>query len=277
MESLNDIVITRMEEYAIAFLGWLPDLVLGVLIAIASWWAGLWSKRAVLRAMQRLGGDEILWNYLSTVLRYGVMIVGYVTALKQAHFPVDALLTTFGISGVIIGLGARTSIANYFAGIMMLAARPFKQGDLIEFGPPAQIGRVTEVKMTYTGMVTLDNVNIIVPNSVMWRNKIVNFSTFDTRAIRVPMRLSYDLDIDWVEDLALGVLRRHEAVLDEPAAQFTVSDVTGDSVLVMLEAWSAVDTMKVFGDVITQMRKEFEAAGLAVVVPAKDIDLKREE
>ena len=277
MESLNDIVITRMEEYATALLGWLPDLMLGALIAIASWWASLWSKRAVLRAMQRLGGDEILWNYLSTVLRYGVMIVGYVTALKQAHFPVDALLTTFGISGVIIGLGARTSIANYFAGIMMLAARPFKQGDLIEFGPPAQIGRVTEVKMTYTGMVTLDNVNIIVPNSVMWRNKIVNFSTFDTRAIRVPMRLSYELDIDWVEDLALGVLQRHEAVLNEPAPTFTVSDVTGDSVLVMLEAWSAVDTMNIFGDVISQMRKEFETAGLAVVVPAKDIDLKREE
>ncbi len=277
MERLNDIVITRMEEYATALLGWLPDLMLGALIAIASWWAGLWSKRAVLRAMQRLGGDEILWNYLSTVLRYGVMIVGYVTALKQAHFPVDALLTTFGISGVIIGLGARTSIANYFAGIMMLAARPFKQGDLIEFGPPAQIGRVTEVKMTYTGMVTLDNVNIIVPNSVMWRNKIVNFSTFDTRAIRVPMRLSYELDIDWVEDLALGVLQRHEAVLNEPAPTFTVSDVTGDSVLVMLEAWSAVDTMNIFGDVISQMRKEFETAGLAVVVPAKDIDLKREE
>ncbi len=277
MGSLSDIVIMRMEEYAVAFLSWLPDLVLGVLIAMASWWAGLWCKRAVLRAMQRLGGDEILWNYLSTVLRYSVMIVGYVTALKQAHFPVDALLTTFGISGVIIGLGARTSIANYFAGIMMLAARPFKQGDLIEFGPPAQIGRVTEVKMTYTGMVTLDNVNIIVPNSVMWRNKIVNFSTFDTRAIRVPMRLAYDLDIDWVEDLALGVLRRHEAVLNEPAPNFTVSDVTGDSVLVMLEAWSAVDTMKIFGDVITQMRKEFETAGLAVAVPAKDIDLKREE
>jgi small conductance mechanosensitive channel len=277
MDSLNEMVVVRLEEYVLLFLNWLPDLLLGVLIGAASWWAGLWVKRTVLRAMHRLGGDEILWNYLSTVLRYGVVIVGYVTALKQARFPVDALLTTFGISGVIIGLGARTSIANYFSGIMMLAARPFKQGDLIEFGPPAQIGRVTEVKMTYTGMVTLDNVNIIVPNSVMWRNKIVNFSTFKTRAIRVPMRLSYDIDIDWVEDLALGVLKNHAAVLDDPAPTLVVSDVTGDSVLVMLEAWSQVETMNVFGDVITQMRKEFETAGLEVVLPAKDIDLKREE
>ncbi len=277
MEGLNEIVVNTSQDYVSAFLNWLPDLALAIAIAVASWWGGLWVKRSVIRTQQRLGGDEILWNYLSTVLRYAVVILGYVTALRQAHFPVDALLTTFGISGVIIGLGARTSIANYFAGIMMLAARPFKQGDLIEFGPPAQIGRVTEVKMTYTGLVTLDNVNIVVPNSVMWRNKIVNFSTFDTRAIRVPMRLSYDVDIDWVEDLALGVLKRHEAVLNDPPPTFTISDVTGDNVLAMLEAWSRVETMKVFGDVITQMRKEFEKAGLAVTVPAKDIDLKREE
>jgi small conductance mechanosensitive channel len=133
------------------------------------------------------------------------------------------------------------------------------------------------VKMTYTGMVTLDNVRIIVPNSVMWRNKIVNFSSLPQRAIRIPIGIPYDIDVDWVEDLALDVLHRHPAVLDEPPPRFTVADVTANDVKALLEAWSQVETMKIFGDVITQMRKEFTAAGLAVTVPAKDIDLKREE
>ena len=277
MTDMKEIFIAHFNAYANAFLGWLPDLALAVLIAWLGWRAGRWAKRLVDGATRRLEGDEILWDYLGTALRYAVVIIGYVTAFKQARFPVDALLTTFGISGVIIGFGARTSIANYFAGIMMLAARPFKQGDLIEFGPPAQIGRVTEVRMTYTGLVTLDNVRVVVPNSVMWRNKIVNFSSFDNRAIRISMKLSYETDVDWVEDLALGVLDRHEAVLNEPAPSFTVSDATSEHVLVLLEAWSQVETMKIFGDVITQMRQEFEKAGLEVTVPAKDIDLKREE
>ncbi|MFT5088154.1 MAG: small conductance mechanosensitive channel [Candidatus Latescibacterota bacterium] len=277
MDKIKSFLVSQAGEYTYSFLAWLPDLFTAFLIAVGAWWASLWVKRLVDRATRRLGGDEILWNYLSTATRYGVIVIGYVTALKQAHFPVDALLTTFGISGVIIGFGARTSIANYFSGIMMLAARPFKQGDLIEFGPPAQIGRVTEVKMTYTGLVTLDNVRVVVPNLVMWRNKIVNFSSFDTRAIRIPMRLSYETDVDWVEDLALGVLREHEAVLNEPPPSLTVSDATSEHILVLLEAWSQVETMKVFGDIITQMRKEFEQAGLEVAVPAKDIDLRREE
>ena len=255
----------------------LADLVLGLLIALASWLASRWVKRLVSRTAKRLGWDEILWGYFGTVLRYLTLIVGWVSALKKIGFPVEAVLTTFGISGIIIGLGARRSIANYFSGLMMLAARPFKQGDLIEFGPPPQVGRVTEVKMTYTGLVTLDNVRLVVPNMVIWRNKIVNFSSLGQRAIRIPIAVPYDVDVDWVADLALDVLAQHDQVLDDPAPSCTVSEVTAEDVKMMLVAWSDADNMNIFGEVVIRMRTAFETAGLAVTVPAAAIDLKREE
>lgn len=262
-------------------LAWLeafvPNLVAGVAIAAATVYFAGWVRRSVSRSAARLGWDQILWSYFGSALRWLIIGIGMTSALKQAGFPVDTLLTTFGISGVIIGLGARQAIANYFAGIMMLGARPFKQGDLIEFGPPPQVGRVTEVKMTYTGLVTLDNVRLIVPNSVMWRNKIVNFSSLQERAIRITLGIPYDVDVDWVRDLALSVLGQHEAVLDEPAPTFTVSDVTADRIKALLVAWSRVETMNVFGDVIAKMRAEFAIAALDVTVPVTDIDLKREE
>ena len=266
--------MTQLHQWLWRFV---PNLAAGVLIALFSWLLGRWTKRFIDRAARRMQGDVILWGYLGTALRYAVVAVGFTSALKTAGFPVEALLTTFGISGVIIGFGARASIANYFAGMMMLAARPFKQGDLIEFGPPPQIGRVTEVRMTYTGLVTLDNVRIVVPNMVIWRNKIVNFSSLETRAIRISLGMPYEVDVDWVKDIALDVLSRHDAVLNDPSPSFNVSDVTSADVKALLVAWSTVETMNVFGDVITQMRKDFETAGLKVTIPAKDIDLKREE
>ena len=219
--------------------GFLPDLLGGLVIAAATLYFAGWVRRALSRAAVRLGWDEILWSYFGSALRWLIIAVGMTSALKQVGFPVNALLTTFGISGVIIGLGARQAIANYFAGMMMLGARPFKQGDLIEFGPPPQVGRVTEVKMTYTGLVTLDNVRLIVPNSVMWRNKIVNFSSLEERAIRITLGMPYEVDVDWVRDLALSVLQEHDAVLDEPAPTFTVSDVTADRVKALLVAWQS--------------------------------------
>ena len=259
------------------FLNALPDMLKGLFIVVFAWLVSRLVKRLVTRAAKRMQWDTILWDYFGTVLRYLILIVGWVSGLKQAGFPLDAVLTTFGISGIIIGLGARRSIANYFSGLMMLAAKPFRQGDLIEFGPPPQIGRVTEVKMTYTGMVTLENVRLVVPNSVIWRNKIVNFSSLRQRAIRIPINVPYDVDVDWVADIALDVLTCHEEVLADPAPACTMSEVTADDLKMMLVAWSDADSMNLFGEVVIRMRAAFATAGLAVPVPATTIDLKREE
>jgi len=268
---------TNLESFLLWLQTFVPNLIKAILMAAAGWMVAHWVKRLIDSAAVRLRWDVILVGYLSTFLRYLIMIIVFTSALNTAGFPVGSLLATFGISGVIIGLGARQSISNYFFGIMLLSARPFKRGDLIEFGPPPQIGVVDEVKMTYTALDTVDNVRVVVPNSVIWRNKITNFSVHNARAIRIPLGIPYDVDVDWVRDIALDVLARHNAVLNEPAPHFTVSDVTAADVKALLVAWSGVDTMNVFGDVITQMRKEFETAGLAVTVPAKDVDLKREE
>jgi small conductance mechanosensitive channel len=268
-------------NYLQGFIQWLiefiPNFVKGFLIAVIGWFVARLAKSIIERTAARLGWDSILWGYLSTALRYLIMAIVFTSALKTAGFPVNSLLAAFGISGVIIGLGARQSIANYFFGIMMLAARPFKKGDLIEFGPPPQVALVHEVKMTYTAVDTLDNVRVIIPNSVIWRGKISNFSVHHVRAINITLSIPYAVDVDWVKDIALDVLRRHEAVLNEPAPRFTVSDVSAADVKALLVAWSSLETMNVFGDVITQMRKDFETAGLEVTIPAKDIDLKREE
>jgi small conductance mechanosensitive channel len=270
-----------LQQMVLEFFDWLfaflPNLGKALLIfLIGLYLAGL-LKRIVVRTGNRLRWDSTLAAYLGNTSRYVLIAVFLIAALNKAGFPVSSLLAAMGISGVIIGLGVRAEIANYFAGVMMLAARPFRQGDLIEFGPPPQIGIVREVCMTYTAFDTLDNVRIVVPNAVLWRNRIFNFSTHDRRAIRIPVTIPYDVNVDWVRDITLDVLTRHPAVLNDPVPAFTLADVTATDVRALLVAWSNVDSMNIFGDVITQMRKELAIAGLAVTVPGKDIDLKREE
>ena len=111
----------------------------------------------------------------------------------------------------------------------------------------------------------------------MWRTQITNFSSLDRRAIRIPIAVPYDVDMDWVEDLALDVLRSHEEVAADPAPRFTVSNVTPEEVRAQLVAWSRGGRMHAFGAIVTRMREAFEAAGMEVTVPAADVDLQREE
>jgi small-conductance mechanosensitive channel len=66
-------------------------------------------------------------------------------------------------------------------------------------------------------------------------------------------------------------------VLNDPSPKFTVSDVTTEKVKVLLVAWTAVESMTIFGSVLTELRNEFKTAGLEITVPAQEIDLRREE
>ena len=264
-------------EFVEWLLAFLPNLGKALLIFVVGLYLASLARRLVVRAGGRLKWDSTLGLYLGNTTRYLLVTVFAVAALNKAGFPVGSLLAAMGISGVIIGLGVRAEIANYFAGVMMLAARPFRQGDLVEFGPPPQIGTVREVCMTYTAFDTPDNVRVVVPNAVLWRNRIYNFSTHDRRTIRIPITIPYDVNVDWVRDIALDVLARHGAVRNDPAPTFAMSDVTANDVRALVTAWSNVDALNTFGDVIIQMRKEFAVAGLAVTVPGKDVDLKREE
>lgn len=270
-------LVTILDQLARSALAAAPDLVLGLVLALAVWVAAKLVQRVVVNSARRMRGDAVVWGYLGNVVRYLLQVVGWVTALQIMRVPVEALLATLGISGVIIGFGARQSIANLFFGMMLLAAKPFKQGDLIEYGRPTQIGRVTELRLSYTSLVSQDNVRIVAPNSVMWRTQITNFSSLDRRAIRIPIAVPYDVDMDWVEDLALDVLRSHEEVAADPAPRFTVSNVTPEEVRAQLVAWSRGDRMHAFGAIVTRMRAAFEAAGMEVTVPAADVDLQREE
>ena len=258
-------------------IGSLPSIAKALAMAFAGWLLGRFSKSLIDRTAARLRKDAILWGYVGTLARYLIMALSFTVALRLAGLPIDSILAAFGISGVIIGLGARQSIANYFAGMMMLAAKPFKQGDVIEFGPPLQIGRVREVRMTYTAIDTLDNVRMFVPNAMLWRNKITNFSVHAQRAIRISLGVPFDVDLDWVEDIALDTLRRHPAVLDDPPVSFTASDVTSNNIRALVVAWSNVDSINLFGDIITRMRSDFATAGMEITLPVSDIDLKREE
>ncbi len=259
------------------FADFLPNLMKGIVIALLGWYVSIKLRQFVRALGRRLQWENALTEYVAATVCYVSFAIFAIAALKKAGFPVASILAAAGISGVIIGLGLRAQIANYFAGVMMLAARPFRQGDLIEFGPPPQIGIVRQVCMTFTALDSLDNVRIIVPNAVLWRNRIFNFSTHQQRAIRIPITIPYDVNVEWVRDIALDVLNRHEAVANDPAPCFNVSDMTGTNIQALLVAWSQVQSMNVFGHVIMEMRKEFEVAGLEVTVPGKDVDLKREE
>jgi len=281
IEAVLEHDIGVLEQVLEEVIEWLIDLIPGSIIAVVVMSVGLFLSRRARKLVERIGKkndwDPALIRYISGTVRFLLIALFFLAALGAIGVPVKSFLGALGITGVMIGFGIRGQLANYFAGLMMIGARPFREGDLIEFGPPPQIGRVRDVALTCTVLDTPDNVRIVVPNATIWRNRIYNFSTHGVRAINIPISVPHDVNIRWVEHIAMDVLTRHAAVLNKPEPSFSTTDVAADHIRAKITAWSHVSSMNVFSSVMKEMQNEFEVAELPVTVPSEDIDLKREE
>jgi len=129
------------------------------------------------------------------------------------------------------------SIANNFvSGLILFFERPLKIGDIIAAGDTE--GRVEEIKMRATTVVTRDNVSVIVPNSQFISGEVTNWSHTDPKVrIHIPVGVGYGSDVQLVTDLLLKVGQAHAEVLDEPPPNVWFTTFGDSSLNFELLAW----------------------------------------
>ena len=150
------------------------------------------------------------------------------------NFDVTGWLASAGVIGVAVGFGAKDTMANLFAGIGILADHTYKLGDflLLDTG---ERGRVTDIGLRSTRLLTLDEMEIIVPNSAMATAKIINESggPRECERISIDVNVAYGSEVDQVRVLLIGVAMETDGVLkSDPNRKPTVHFVAmGDSSL----------------------------------------------
>ena len=140
------------------------------------------------------------------------------------NFDVTGWLASAGIIGVAVGFGAKDTMANLFAGVGILADKTYRLGDflLLESG---ERGRVTDIGLRSTRMMTQDELEIIVPNATMATTTIINESGGPREAerLRIPLRVAYGTDVDRVRSLLLEAAKKTDGVLNDD--QSRIADV----------------------------------------------------
>ena len=143
------------------------------------------------------------------------------------EFDVTGWLASAGIIGVAVGFGAKDSMANLFAGVGILADNTYRLGDFLLLNT-GERGRVTDIGLRSTRLLTQDEMEIIVPNSVMATAKIINESggPRECERIHISVNVAYGSDVDQVKSVLLGVANGTEGVMRgdpqrQPAVRFT--------------------------------------------------------
>ncbi|MCB8932329.1 MAG: mechanosensitive ion channel [Fimbriimonadaceae bacterium] len=188
-----------------------------------------------LRKNQRLGPGVA--DSVATLVYYGILVVGLFSIVSTAGLDFRALAAFTGALGLGVGLGLQEIARNFISGIILLTARPIRTGDRIEV--EGLEGDVRQIGFYSTVVVTLDDAAVIVPNSFLLQNKLINWThTGSRRRIRVPVGVHYDSDPEGVRDVLLAVAAASDDVLKDPAPDVRLVEFGDSSVNFDLLVWT---------------------------------------
>jgi len=269
LSSYADLAKQHAAEYGI-------KVIAALLIFFIGKWAAGAATRFMRKLMQRAKMEDTLERFLSSLLYAVLMTVIVIATITQLGVETTSLLAILGAAGLAVGLALQGSLANFAAGVLLVAFRPYRVGDFIEAGGVS--GTVMEVQIFTTVIKSGDNKKIIVPNAQIMSGTIVNYSANPTRRIDLVAGCGYDDDLDRVRRVLEEIIQGDERILSEPAPTIAVSELADSSVNFVVRPWvRTADYWSVYFDLTEQIKKRFDAERIAIPYPQRDVHVYQHE
>ncbi len=232
-----------------------------------------------LQRAAQVGREEEISPFITMLARVSkifVLIASVTILLSHFGINVTAFAAALGIGGLAISLGARDTVADAIAGFIILFDRPFRVGDRIEIEEIGTWGDVTDIGIRTTRIRTRDNRMVIVPNSIISKNQIINYTYPDPRyRIETHVNIPYSTDLDKIRNLIVDTVRTIEGVLpDKPVDALYIE--MGESAMVFRVRWwieSYVDTRRMVDRVHSALHLALNEAGIEQPYPIQGIKL----
>jgi small-conductance mechanosensitive channel len=251
-----------------------------VVIAVA-----LLVSRLVRRALARVGGrlpnlDQSMAYALGRVAHYLVLVIALFTALSVLGVDLTKVAIVAGALSVGVGFGLQTIVNNFVSGLILLFERTIKVGDYIEL-VSGITGEVRDINIRSTVVTTNDNVDIVVPNSELVSNTVINWTLRDAvRRMHVPFGVAYGSDKDTVRAAALEAAVAVEHTLGGPGHEPQVwLTAFGDSSLdFQLIVWLTPQAVKRPARILADYNWALETAlrkhGVEIPFPQRDVHVR---
>ncbi len=250
----------NMVEIAGAF----AVLVIGLLLAgIISGW--------VARAMNRSDRiDATVGNFLSNLVKYALWALVLVTVLGQFGVQTTSILAALGGMALAVGLALQGTLSNVASGVMILVQKPFKIGESINAGSIS--GTVQQIGLFTTELKQFDGLFVMVPNSELWNQAIVNLNRHPTRRLELIVGIGYGDSMQQARQELLELAEADERVLADPAPQTFVSSLDDSSVGIGMRVWCATgDYLALSWDLTEATKARFDDVGISIPFPQREV------
>jgi len=252
----------------------------GVLLFFFSVWLALWVAKTVRFILQ----DEVLpkmslprgvGNSISSLTYYAMVILGLFVALAAAGFEVSQLAFVVGALGVGIGFGLQNVVNNFVSGLILMFERPIQPGDVVEVAGTS--GKVREIGMRATTLITFEGADVVVPNGVLLNEKLINWTLSDMdRRIDVNVGVAYGSDPRQVLDLLTEVTVATPGIAAEPAPTVLFVGLGANSLDFGIRAWTNNfgEWVSIRSELTVRVHDAIVAAGIEIPFPQRDLHLR---
>ena len=265
MEDLNVVdSINGAGSWLVANQALLLSYAVNIVAALAIIIVGLIIARMISNAVNRLmisrKIDATVADFLSALVRYGIIAFTLIAALGRVGVQTASVIAVLGAAGLAVGLALQGSLSNLAAGVLLVMFRPFRAGEYVDLGGVA--GTVLSVQIFSTTMRTADGKIIVIPNGKIIAGNIINFSR--------------DSDIDQVKQILTNIIQSEDRILKDREMTVRLNELGASSINFVVRVWSnSGDLQNVYWDVLERIKREFDAAGISFPYPQMDVNFKR--
>ncbi len=224
---------------------------------------------------------ETMYRFIRRLIVGLVAVIGLMatafTAFPETGGLIASLFVAAGFTSIVIGLAAQSSLSNVISGILVSISQPIRIGDAVMFRN--EFCFVEDIKLMHTVLRTWDNRRLIVPNSVLQSEVVVNYSIVDpTMLVPIYVRVSYESDIKKAMEIMVDLARKHPNFLPAEGLPNAAVMELGESGVVLRLLTRAKDQPTAFmmaRDLLREIKEEFDKHGIEIPYPKRHIVVSR--
>ncbi len=248
---------------------------LGLLLLAALWLTNIASNFVESRITRSTDLTPSIQVLLVKMIRIGLMVMSIAIALSAVGINLSALAVFSGAVGVGVGIGLQKIVANFISGIILLADKSVKPGDLVTIGDSS--GRISAMKTRYISVAAGDGREFLIPNEDLVTQKVTNWTYTDKNTlVKVNFGTNYDADPRLVCKLAIDIATAAPRTLQSKPPNCILVEFTEAGMRFSLTFWIAdpdgMDNVK--SDVMLSLWETFKREGIRVPYPVREIRIR---
>lgn len=241
-----------------------------VLVFVVGWYLAKILLHIIVKMMEKSKIDSIVISFIKSGLNIAFKALVIITAIAQLGVDTSSFVTVLATVGAAIVLGLKDSMTGIVSGMIILFAKPFVKGDIVEVN--GYIGKIEEIQLLYTYLMTFDNKMVVIPNNELASSTFVNYSHEDIRRVDLNFDIHYENDVEKAKALILEVVSAHKDALKEPMPYARVAQYGENAITIAMRVWTKTENYySLKDDLLEQIKQSFDQNG--IVIPYSQVDV----